>query len=171
MDEDFRLDELLAANRRAAEQAPPPPSSRPVRRMAVVTCMDARITPLDALGLAPGDVHVIRNAGGRVTEDVVRSLILSVRLLEVRTILVIHHTACALLSDPGELRERLASAGVTATGIDFLSFQDQEQAVREDVEAIRDSPFLEGADVRGLIYDVETGLLRAVEESSDRPTA
>lgn len=140
----------------------------PARQVAVVTCMDARLHPEKFLGLEIGDAHVIRNAGGRVSEDAIRSLVISERLLGTTEILVIHHTDCGMLTFENEdltakIKEDL---GVDTTGRDFLPFTDLEQSVRDDVEIIKDSELIPGdITVSGAIYDVETGELREVNAS------
>lgn len=140
----------------------------PARRVAVVTCMDARLHPEKFLGLDVGDAHVIRNAGGRVSEDAIRSLVISERLLGTTEIVVIHHTDCGMLSFKNEdltakIREDL---GVDTAGLDFLPFSDLEQSVRDDVRIIKNSDLIpEDIVVSGAIYDVETGELREVSGS------
>ncbi|MEX2446545.1 MAG: carbonic anhydrase, partial [Dehalococcoidia bacterium] len=108
---------------------------RPRRRMAILTCMDSRYTAQGVLGVALGDAHVIRNAGGRVTDDAVRSLVLSAHALGTRGCVVIHHTRCGLHGTTDEaLRARVEEAtGEDASGIDFLPFADTAESVREDV--------------------------------------
>lgn len=165
------IDELLERNRRWAEtfvggNLPAPPALR----VAVVTCMDARLDPARALGLEPGDAHVIRNAGGRATEDAVRSLVISSHLLGTREFAVIHHTDCGMATFTDEqLRERLRrETGVDASDLDFLAFSEVEESVREDVREIRSSPYLpHGVTVRGFVYDVRTGTLREVQVPPD----
>ena len=159
------IDELVEANARYAEtfdqgDVPMPPA----RQVAIVTCMDARLHPEKFLGLDVGDAHVIRNAGGRVSDDALRSLIISNQLLGTQAYAVIHHTDCAMLTFSNEdLRGKLARGGAAADDIDFLTFSDNEQSVREDVDAIRNSPFLpEGIPVAGYIYDVSNGRLQEV---------
>jgi len=158
------IDELLEANKGYAESfdkgdLPMPPA----RNVAIVTCMDARLHPAAFLGLEVGDAHVIRNAGGRVSGDALRSLIISNQLLGTKEYAVIHHTDCGMLTFSNEdLRQKLADRG-DASGIDFLPFSDNEASVREDVEAIRNSPFIpDGSPVSGYIYDVTTGALQTV---------
>ncbi|QIN79796.1 carbonic anhydrase [Rubrobacter marinus] len=137
----------------------------PARKVAVVTCMDARLHPEAFLGLELGDAHVIRNAGGRVSEDAIRSLVISERLLGTEEIVVIHHTDCGMLTFSNEdlaakIREDL---GVDASGRDFLPFSDLEGGVREDVETIRASELIpDDIEVHGAVYDVKTGELREV---------
>lgn len=125
--------------------------------------MDARIDVEDALGIRVGDAHIIRNAGGLATEDVIRSLVVSQQLLGTREILVIAHTQCGLHgTDEDALRERVevSTGGVTEMG--FGAFTDLEAMVREQVEILLEEPILLETEVRGLIYEVETGRLRRV---------
>lgn len=156
------LNAVLAANDRYAatftkSDLPMPPA----RRLVILTCMDARIDPAQAFGVAEGDAHVIRNAGGRASEDALRSLVISTQLLGTREVLVIHHTDCGMLTFTNEqLQARL---GADAAGIDFLPFSDVEQSVRDDMATIRASPLLpDDLAVRGFIYDVRSGHLREV---------
>jgi len=159
-------DEFLEANQQFAEQfghghLPMPPA----RHVAVVTCMDARLHPAKFLGLDLGDAHVIRNAGGRASDDAIRSLIISSRLLGTTEFVVIHHTDCGMLTFTNEdLRGKLAAeTGADASKVDFLPFPDLEESVREDVRRIKASPFVdEGIPVSGYVYDVRTGRLEAV---------
>jgi carbonic anhydrase len=159
-------DELLAANERYAATFTKGDLPRPpVRRVAILLCMDARMDPLKILGLEDGDANVLRNAGGRASDDVIRSLIISYRLLGTREFVVMHHTECGLVDVTNEgLRERLKrDLGVDASGIDFLPFSDLDESVREDVAMIRSSPFVpEDIVVRGFVYDVRSGRLREV---------
>jgi len=160
------LDELLDANRAFSAgfdqgHLPMPPA----RQVAVLACMDARLHPEKFLGLEVGDAHVTRNAGGRASDDAVRSLIISLRLLGTREFLVIHHTDCGMLTFSNEeLQGKLqADTGADASGIDFLPFADLEESVREDVRRIKGSPFIsDDIAVSGFIYDVRTGLLKEV---------
>jgi len=138
----------------------------PARSAAIVTCMDARLHPAKFLGLGLGDAHVIRNAGGRASDDAVRSLIISSRLLGTREFAVIHHTDCGMLTfSNDDLREKLAAeTGADASGIDFLPFPDLEQSVRDDVATIEASPFIDDdIEVTGFVYDVKTGSLTRVD--------
>lgn len=157
-------DEALAANaRHAADLAERDRPAPPTRRVAVVACMDARLRPEDALGLSLGEAHVIRNAGGRVTDDVVRSLMLSSGVLGTREAVVIHHTDCGLLGATNEgLRERVAEITGQSVSTDFLPFDDAEGALIDDVRAIEGDAHLMFDHVTGLIYDVRTGRLREV---------
>jgi carbonic anhydrase len=159
--------ELLAANDRYAAafqkgDLPMPPG----RKVAILTCMDARIDPAKSLGLEEGDAHVIRNAGGRASDDALRSLIISEQLLGTTEIVVIHHTDCGMLTFTNDdLRticiERLET---DASHIDFLPFPDVEQSVRDDLETIRASRLIpDSIPVSGFIYDVRSGRLSPVE--------
>ncbi len=157
-------DEALAANADyAAGVAERDRAASPSRRVAVVACMDARLRPEDALGLSLGEAHVIRNAGGRVTDDVVRSLMLSSAVLGTREAVVIHHTDCGLLGVTNDgLRERVAEITGQNVQTDFLPFDDAEGAVISDMRAIEGDTRLAFDAVTGLIYDVRTGRLREV---------
>jgi carbonic anhydrase len=161
------LPELLAANERyAADFTTGDLPSPPGRHVAILTCMDARLDPARFLGLAEGDAHVIRNAGGRASADALRSLIISQQLLGTTEVVVIHHTDCGMLTFGNEeLQRRLqARFGADASGLDFLPFADLAQSVRDDVAAIRASPFIpEDIRVSGCIYDVRSGRLQPVE--------
>src|SRR3989442_1647104 len=137
----------------------------PGRHVAVLTCMDARLDPARALGLEEGDAHVIRNAGGRASDDALRSLAISQQLLGTREIVVIHHTDCGMLTFTNEqLRAKLQQdLGADASAVDFLPFSDLERSVRDDVERLRASPLLlKDAPIAGLVYDVKTGTLASV---------
>lgn len=134
--------------------------SPPRRRLAIVACMDARLEPLAVFGLQHGDAHVIRNAGGRVDEDVIRSLVVSTLALGVRVVVVVHHTDCGMakLGD-GDLRALVETVGVT-TAEDFLTVGDVEHALWLDVGTIATSPLLPAdLEVYGFRYDVGTGRL------------
>jgi carbonic anhydrase len=164
------LDDLLQANQRyAAGFNQGSLAMPPARKLVIVTCMDARVEPLSFLGLRLGDTHVIRNAGGRVSADAIRSLTISERLLGTDAILVIHHTDCGMLTFNNEqIRARIksdlgAAAHEAATRIDFLPFPDLAASVRDDIAAIKASPLIpDEIPVYGLIYDVRTGKLEPV---------
>ena len=182
------LPEVLAANERYAASftkgdLPLPPA----RRFAVLTCMDARIDPAGALGLQEGDAHVIRNAGGRASDDAIRSLVISYKLLGTREWFVIHHTDCGmeLFTDEvmrGLLASSLKTATVDATGwhdtgegpgsaegqyIDWLTISNLEQSVVDDVQRIRSYPLVpRDIPVYGYIYDVRSGRLIEVPEAT-----
>jgi carbonic anhydrase len=160
------IDELLAANERYASALGEvaTPALPPSRRVAIVTCMDARLLPARFLGLEEGEAHVIRNAGGR-TPEALRSLVISQRLLGTNAVAVIQHTDCGMLTFKNEdlyakVKEDL---GEDASHIDFLPFPDLEQNVREDVAFLKSSPLIpEEIEIRGFIYDVHTRRLTRV---------
>jgi carbonic anhydrase len=160
------IDELLQANQEYAKtfdrgELPLPPA----RRVAVLTCMDARIVPSKALGLQEGDAHVIRNAGGRA-RDSLRSLIISQRLLGTREVAVVHHTDCGMLTFSNrDLRAKVKEDLGQDTGeFDFLPFQDLDESVRQDIEFLQATQLLNPDTViRGFVYDVRTGRLREVQ--------
>ena len=158
-------DELLRANSLYASHftkgALP---AAPARHLAVVTCMDARIDPAKALGLDEGDAHVIRNAGGLVTDDALRSLAISHWELGTEEVVVIAHTRCGLLTlDEDRLREKI---GPQAGGVQFLPFRDLDAGVRESVRRVRESPLLpDSFGATGMVYDVESGRARVVEDA------
>lgn len=160
------LPELLAANERYARDftkgdLPSPPA----RRVAILTCMDARLDPAKFLGLQEGDAHVIRNAGGRASDDAIRSLIISHKLLGTREFIVIQHRDCGMLTFTNEqLRAQIQrDLHADASQIDFLPFDDLEESVRQDVATLRNSPLIPAEiSVTGLIYDVRTGRLQEV---------
>src|SRR5436309_14260245 len=157
------IDELLDANKSFAGSfdkgdLPMPPA----RQVAIVTCMDARLLPARFLGLEIGDAHVIRNAGGRASDDAIRSLAISQQLLGTNEVVVIHHTDCGMLTFANEdLRKKLKQQlNADAEHIDFLPFKDLEQSVRDDVATIQNSPLiLKNIEVSGFIYDVKSGKL------------
>ena len=137
----------------------------PARGVAAVVCMDARIHPSEMLGLELGDAHVIRNAGGRVSDDAVRSLIISSTLLGTKEFIVVHHTDCGMLTfSNDDLRGILAEQrGSDAGDIDFLPFGDLDQSVRDDMATIAGCEHLDPSiSVRGFVYDVDTGALAEV---------
>jgi carbonic anhydrase len=131
--------------------------------VAVVTCMDSRIDPLGMLGLRPGDAKVLRNPGGRVTDQVLKALVLSVNLLGVERILVVPHTRCAMASaSEAELRERVGKAsGQDASWETFGVVEDQDAALHDDVARVRAHPLIpESVVVGGFLYDVDSGRLK-----------
>lgn len=160
------FDELLAANEafsasfdRGDLEAPP------AKRVAILTCMDARLHPEEFLGLDIGDAHVIRNAGGRVSDDVVRSLLVSQQLLGTNEVIVVHHTKCGMLSlKTEEVVDHIgAELGADVSSINFLGSPGLEQGLLADVETLRRSPFIpDDVPIAGAIYEVETGRLREV---------
>jgi carbonic anhydrase len=165
------IDELLANNRDFSASLPEGHLDvRPKRRLAIVTCMDSRLDVFAALGLAHGEAHVLRNAGGVVTDDVIRSLAVSQRRLGTREVMLIHHTDCGMqaLSDDG-FRAELQEATGVSPAFAIESFIDVDADVRQSVLRVRRSAFLPHRDlVRGFVYDVDTHRLRevAVDEVS-----
>lgn len=137
----------------------------PARKLAVVVCMDSRIDVFDALGLEVGEAHVIRNAGGIATDDVIRSLAISQRFLGTESVFVIQHTRCGMQTfADDELTEALELETGHRPTWRIGAFKDLDRSVRTSVAAIRQSPFIPHRDkVRGFVYDVETGLLREVD--------
>lgn len=136
----------------------------PGRRVAVVACMDARLNPYGVLGLSEGDAHVIRNAGGVVTDDTIRSLAISQHLLGTEEIVLIHHTGCGMLTFTDEdFKSRLQEASGERPPWPVETFADLDTDVRESIARIQASPFVPRTDsVRGFVYEIETGRLREV---------
>ncbi len=157
------FDDVLRANAAYADTFVDP--GRPGRAavgLAVVTCMDSRISPLNMLGLTDGDAKILRNAGARVTDDVLRTLVLAVHLLGVERIMVVAHTDCRMSSvtDEDVHREISRSAGIDTRSLDFQTIRDQAATLAVDVQRIRSSPYLPaGFPVAGCIYNVRTGRL------------
>ena len=182
------LDEVLAANKKYAAEFGDKAKlgMPPARRFAVLTCMDARLDPARFAGLAEGDAHVIRNAGGRASDDAIRSLVISYKLLGTQEWIVVHHTNCGMeffTNDVmrGLLANSLETAALTEKGfhdigkgpgsragefIEWLTIRDQEQSVRDDVQRIREHPLVPtNIKVSGYIYDVKSGRLVEVAEN------
>jgi carbonic anhydrase len=165
------IDELLANNRAFA--ASPPAGHldvRPSRQLAVVTCMDSRLNVFAALGLRDGEAHVLRNAGGVITDDVIRSLAISQRRLGTREVMLIHHTDCGMqtLTDDG-FRAELQQATGVAPAFAIESFSDADADVRQSILRVRRSPFLAHRElVRGFVYDVDTLQLREIRADDER---
>ncbi len=139
---------------------------RPRLRMAILTCMDSRFTAQGVLGVHMGDTHVVRNAGGRVTDDAIRSLVLSAHALGTRGCVVIHHTNCGLYNTSNEaIRGQVTEAtGQDASHIDFLPFDDVAESVRQDLAMLRGCSLLPpDYEVMGFVYDVVSGRLDPVE--------
>jgi carbonic anhydrase len=176
------LEEVLGANQRyaAAFGDKAKLAMPPARRFAILTCMDARLDPAKFAGLAEGDAHVIRNAGGRASDDAIRSLVISYKLLGTREWFVIHHTNCGMEFFTNEvmrglLANSLETAALTDKGfqdvgkgpgsregeyIEWLTIRDQEQSVRDDVQRIREHPLVpKNIAIFGYIYDVKSGRL------------
>ena len=157
------FDDLLAANRRyRADFRDTGMAGKAAQGLAVLTCIDSRIDPLALLGLEPGDAKIIRNAGARVSDDALRSLILAVNLLGVTRVCVVQHTECAMVgSTDAELRARSGEArGVDASGWEFLPMSDQVATMRDDSARIRACPLLPpDLVVGGFVFDVHSGEL------------
>lgn len=158
-------DQLLDANRKyARELFVGPLPLAPARRMAIVACMDSRMPIFAILGLRSGEAHILRNAGGVVTDDVIRSLILSQRLMGTREIVLLHHTDCGLTKiSEDALRAELERDTGLRPRFAFESFQDPYADVRQSIRRLQTSPFLAHRDkIRGFVYDIATGLLDEV---------
>lgn len=158
------IDAALEANKAYAAEfkhgdLPMPPA----RKLAIVTCMDARIHPEKALGFQEGDVHMIRNAGGRIV-DALRSLAISQELLGTEEVAIIHHTDCGMLTfSDADIRSRFAAKGVNADHIAFLPFSDVEESVKADIELYKQSPLVRhDVPIRGFVFDVATGRISEV---------
>jgi carbonic anhydrase len=159
-------DELLRNNRDyAASFGDQGLSLRPERHLAIVACMDSRMDIFQMLGLAHGDAHVIRNAGGVVTDDVIRSLVLSQRLLGTREIILIHHTDCGLQKvTEDDFKAQLEAEFGIKPRWSLECFTDPYTDVRQSMSRLHRTPYLSSkAHIRGFVYDVEDGLLREVE--------
>lgn len=159
------IDELLQNAERYGEgfdkaELPLPPA----KRVAIVACMDARLNPYGLLGLSEGDAHVIRNAGGVVTDDEIRSLSISQRLLGTEEIMLIHHTDCGMLTfSDDEFRHQVQQETGIKPEWAAEAFDDLEEDVRQSIARIKASPFIPRKDsVRGFVYDVDTGSLNEV---------
>jgi len=154
----------LAENERYAAQfdhssLPLPPG----RKLAVLACMDARLTVEDVLGLRTGDAHIIRNAGGLATDDAIRSLVISQQLLGTEEVIVIEHTGCGMLTfRDEEVRRDLAARTGSDVDLPLHAFDELEANLRSQVSRIRTHPWIKDVPVHGLVYDVESGRLKEV---------
>jgi carbonic anhydrase len=159
------IDELVANNRSFAASLPARHLDvRPSRRLAIVTCMDSRLDVFSALGLRDGEAHVLRNAGGVITNDVIRSLAVSQRRLGTREVMLIHHTDCGMqaLTDDG-FRAELQEATGVAPSFAIESFTDLDANVRQSIRRVLRSEFVPHRDVvRGFVYDTDTHELREI---------
>ncbi|MDV5977961.1 UNVERIFIED_CONTAM: carbonic anhydrase [Streptococcus canis] len=138
---------------------------KPKMRVAIVTCMDSRLHVAQALGLALGDAHILRNAGGRVTDDMIRSLVISQQQMGTREIVVLHHTDCGaqIFTNESFAKQLRDSLGVEVGDKDFLPFTDVEASVREDMAILRQSPLIpDDVVINGAVYDVDTGRMISV---------
>ena len=160
------FDDLLAANRDYAENFTSADlRGRAGRGLAVVTCMDSRIEPLQMLGLTKGDAKILRNAGARVTDDVLRTLVLAVHLLGVERVMVVAHTDCRMASVTDEQAHEAirAESGIDTRSLEFRTLHDQLAVLGDDVQRIRSWPYLPaGLPVLGCRYDVKTGQIEVV---------
>jgi carbonic anhydrase len=168
------IDDLVRKNGAYAKRfskggLPPPPS----KKVAIVTCMDARLETGALLGLEEGEAHVIRNAGGVVTDDAIRSLVISQRLLGTREIMLIHHTDCGMLAhSDAELKDAILAETGIRPPFAMETFSDLEGDVRQSMARIEASPFIPHKDqVRGFVYDVASGLLRELTAGIPRKGA
>lgn len=173
---DFRpnADELIDRNNTyALELHDSDLQGQPVRQLAVVACMDSRIDTFAILGLGNGDAHIIRNAGGVITDDVIRSLCLSQRFLGTREIILVHHTDCGLQAvDEAEFRDELNAELGVKPWWSLEAFSDPFDDVRQSMQRLYMTPFIRHKDhIRGFVYDVTTGLLDEVERSPDPSVA
>lgn len=157
-------DEFLAANAEYRTDFQGPLPLPPARKVAVLACMDARLDPAKILGLAEGDAHVIRNAGGAATEDALRSLTISQRLLGTEEIVLVHHTDCGMLTfADDEFRASLEADTGIRPAWSAEAFSDLAADVRQSINRIKASPFIPRTDqVRGFVFDVATGALEEV---------
>jgi carbonic anhydrase len=157
-------DDLLANNARYAESFEGPLPLPPAKKLAVVACMDARLNVYDILGLGEGESHVIRNAGGVVTDDEIRSLAISQRLLGTEEIILIHHTDCGMLTfTDDEFKKSIQDETGIKPEWAAESFPDLDEDVRQSINRIKASPFIPKTDsVRGFVFDVATGKLNEV---------
>lgn len=154
------VERLVNANQLMGVRAAITPSS-PAMGLTVVTCMDARVLPPEALGLRSGDAHMLRNAGGRVSDDVLRSLAVSCSVYDVRDVAIVHHTDCGMVKSEAVVRDAIARASGGHQGPDDLGMIGETDAeLAADVDRVRACPFLPG-DLRvwGLRFDVKTGLI------------
>jgi carbonic anhydrase len=158
------IDELIAHNRNYVERHGhrEMPTS-PQLHLAVLTCMDSRLDLFGALGLNLGEAHLIRNAGGLATDDAIRSLLLSQRLLGTRAVMVIHHTRCGLESfEEAALADEIESAVGLRPPFRLGAYRDADDDVRATLATLRDSPFVDSTEIRGFVFNVDDGDLREV---------
>ena len=158
------IDDLTVRARQHEAHFEGPRAVIPSMHLTILTCMDSRIDTFRIFGLESGQAHILRNAGGLVTDDVLRSLVLSQRLLQTREIILMHHTNCGLHdADEDALCATIANEVGTAPPYRFGAFHDIDESVRASITRVREHPFLPHRDrVRGFIYEVETGHLREV---------
>lgn len=161
-----QFQDLIAANQSfAAQFSQEELTGQAKQGLAIVTCMDSRIDPLRIVGMHAGDAKILRNAGARVTEDVLRTLVLATHLLNVHRILVMPHTDCRMASaeEPEIHATILEKSGIDTRGIEIRTVRDQLKALRTDIQRIESYPLLaKGVTTMGAIYDVKTGLLNPI---------
>lgn len=165
MPSDDAFADVIAANEAFAEQFQQTDlAARAAKGLGVLTCIDSRIDPLAMLGLVPGDAKILRNAGARVTDDVLRTLVLGSYLLGVERVMVVAHTNCRMADSTQEdVHDAIKAAGGPDTrSITFLTTGDQETALQTDVQRVRSWPYLGNIAVGGFLYDLDTGRLRQV---------
>ena len=162
IDEVLQANEIYARTHELRRLTP-----RPARKLAILTCMDTRLS-IRTLGLTTGDAHIIRNAGGIVTEDSLRSLLISHYLLETQEIMIINHTDCGLMqTSEQDLRQKIQSQAGTAaiSPAFFFAFQNIEENVRQQIQKLRTHPWIpKEVSVRGFVYDVSNGRLREISQ-------
>lgn len=162
IDEVLQANEIYARTHELRRLTP-----RPARKLAILTCMDTRLS-IRTLGLTTGDAHIIRNAGGIVTEDSLRSLLISHYLLETQEIMIINHTDCGLMqTSEQDLRQKIQSQAGTAaiSPAFFFAFQNIEENVRQQIQKLRTHPWIpQEVSVRGFVYDVSNGRLREISQ-------
>ena len=158
-------DDLLRNAERYAEGYDGGAKAPPTKKVAVLACMDARLIPTRVLGLAEGEAHVIRNAGGVVSDDALRSLAISQQLMGTEEVVVLQHTDCGMQRlDDEQMVQKLCGSDGERPEFPMHTFTDLEENVRESIRAIRECPFVPNTDsVRGFVFDVETGRLTEVE--------
>ena len=159
------FEDVLAANEQYAETfALGGLAARAARGLAVVTCMDSRIEPLTMLGLRPGDAKILRNAGARVTDDVLRTLVLAHYLLGVDRAMIVAHTKCRMAAGSEDAVHAAVheAGGPDTRSLSFLTTDDQRATLQHDVQRVRSYPYLQGLRVGGFVYDVDTGRIEPV---------
>ena len=165
MPTDDVFSDVLAANERfAADYDLSGLEARAAKKLAVLTCMDSRINPLGMLGLVPGDAKILRNAGARVTEDVLRTLVVAAYLLDVERVMIVPHTRCRMSGGTeDDVHDAIAAAGGPDTrSISFLTTLNQEAALKQDVQRVRSWPYLSNVTVGGFLFDLDSGQLRQI---------
>ena len=166
MESGSAFEDVLSANQRfAATYRGGSLEGRARRGLAILTCMDSRIDPLTMLGLVPGDAKILRNAGARVSDDVLRTLVLASYLLGVNRVMIVAHTDCRMtIQDEGEVHAAIAAAGGPDTrSLSFLTTSNVRESVSLDVQKVRSFPYLRETRAAGFIYDLDSGRLEPVE--------